>query len=86
MSESQELQELMSFMPSLQDLMADSDVRQMVDARFDRESTPTDDNNPLDCTAMMQDIDQLDEILAGIEYTDHTHTPTITIRLIPTYD
>jgi len=32
-----------------------------------------DDNSPLDYAAMMQDIDELDQILAGIKYTNHTN-------------
>ena len=57
----------------------------MVDAQLDRVSTPTDDRSPLDYTAMMQDIDQLDGILARVEYAKHIHT-TITYWLTPTYD
>jgi len=30
------------------------------------------DNSPPDCAAMMQDIDQLDQILGGTEYANHT--------------
>ena len=52
----------------------DSYVGHTADAHLDRVSTPVDDNSPPDYTAMMQDIDQLDEIMAGIEYSDHTHT------------
>jgi len=55
-------------MPPLQELMTDSDVRQMVDAQLDQVSTTTDDNCPLDYEAMMQDIDNLDQILVGIQY------------------
>jgi len=54
--------------------MAESNIRHMVDGHLDRVSTPTDDNTPLDYAAMMQDIDQLDEILSGIQYTNHTDT------------
>jgi len=42
----------------------------VVDAQPDR----VDDNSPIDFAAMIQDIDRLDEILAGIEYADYTHT------------
>jgi len=72
MSDSQELRELMSFMPSLQDLMSDSDVRRIVNARLDQVSTPMNDNSPVDFAAMIQDIDQLDEILTGMQYANHT--------------
>jgi len=45
----------------------------MVDAQLERVQAPMDDNSHVDFEAMIQDIDQLDEILAGIEYANHTH-------------
>ena len=51
----------------------DSDVRHMADVHLDRVPTTMDDNSPLDYAAMMQDIDELDQILAGIKYTNHTN-------------
>jgi len=42
----------------------------MADAELDQVSTTTDDNCPLDYEAMMQDIDNLDQILVGIQYAD----------------
>ena len=79
----QELDELDKIMGAIQNdnhtdnrdnTMADCDMRHTVDGHLDRVSKPTDDNTPLDFAAMMQDIDQLDEILAGIEYTNHIDT------------
>jgi len=51
-------------------ILAQSDVRQVVDAQPDL----VDDSSPVDVAAMIQDIDELDQILAGIEYANHTET------------
>jgi len=55
-------------------VMDDSDVRHMTDIQLDQVSTSMDDNSPPDFAAMIQDIDQLDEILAGIEYANNIDT------------
>jgi len=52
--------------------MADSGIRHMVDAQLDQVSMPVDDNIHVDFTAMIQDIDQLDQILASMQYANHT--------------
>jgi len=42
----------------------DPDVRPMFYAELDEQSTPMVDNNPVDFAEMIQDIDQLDRVLA----------------------
>ena len=55
-------------------VMDHSDVRHTADTHLDGVSKPTDDNSPPDFAAMMQDIDDLDQILAGIEYANNIDT------------
>jgi len=55
-------------------VMDHSDVRHTADTHLDGVSKPTDDNSPVDVAAMMQDIDDLDQILAGIEYANNIDT------------
>jgi len=56
----------MQELEQLDRILADSDVRPMVDAQLHRVSTPMDDRCPLDYASVMEELDELDEIMAAI--------------------